>query len=139
MNEEYFIYQTLAGVFPFDQVIDEDLIKRIEDYLVKAFREAKINTTWNEPDEKYEAAVIDFLHKILASESEFLKSFLPLQIIISDYGIINSLVQVTLKTTCPRRARISTRVPSSVTFQWSTRITGVLLISANPSQFLKAL
>lgn len=101
VNEEYFIYQTLAGVFPFDQVIDEDLIKRIEDYLVKAFREAKINTTWNEPDEKYEAAVIDFLHKILASESEFLKSFLPLQIIISDYGIINSLVQVTLKTTCP--------------------------------------
>ncbi len=100
-NEEYFIYQTLTGIFPFDQIIDEDFDRRIKDYLVKAFREAKANTSWNKPDEQYESAVIDFVHKILNPEHEFMKSFLPLQKKICEYGIINSLSQLTMKTTCP--------------------------------------
>lgn len=100
-NEEYFIYQTLTGILPFNQVVDEELLKRLDDYMVKALREAKINTGWDKPDEQYENGVIDFVHRILDPESKFIKSFLPLQKQISDYGITNSLIQLTLKTTCP--------------------------------------
>ncbi len=100
-NEEYFIYQTLTGIYPFNQVIDENLLERIEGYLVKALREASINTGWQNPDEQWEVAIKGFMRKILEPQSEFLKSFLPLQKMISEFGINNSLVQITLKTTCP--------------------------------------
>lgn len=101
LNEEYFIYQTLIGIFPFDEVINEDLISRLDDYLTKALREAKISSDWNEPDLEYEKSVKLFLHKILEPNNEFLQSFLPFQKKISYCGVINSLSQLVLKATCP--------------------------------------
>ena len=48
------IYQTLAGAWP--PIAGE----RLDAYLEKALREAKINTNWIEPDESWEAAVKAF-------------------------------------------------------------------------------
>jgi 4-alpha-glucanotransferase len=45
--------------------------------------------------------VCDFVGKILTPGSNFLKTFLPFHQKISAYGVINSLVQLTLKSTCP--------------------------------------
>ena len=101
LNEEYFIYQSLTGVMPFNQEINESLQKRLDEYLVKSLREAKINTNWNEPNKAYEKAVLNFLKCILEPNSEFLKSFLPFQKKIARYGIFNSLTQLFLKATCP--------------------------------------
>ncbi len=48
-NEEYLLYQTLIGSWPFGEQDEEqhNVYKhRIRDYLVKAVKEAKVNTSW---------------------------------------------------------------------------------------------
>jgi (1->4)-alpha-D-glucan 1-alpha-D-glucosylmutase len=50
---EYLMWQTLVGAWP----IDAD---SLAGYLSKAMREAKLTTSWIEPDSDYEAAVIGF-------------------------------------------------------------------------------
>jgi malto-oligosyltrehalose synthase len=50
---EQLIWQTLAGAWP----ISAD---RLGEYLTKAMREAKTRTSWTEPDQEYEAAVLEF-------------------------------------------------------------------------------
>jgi (1->4)-alpha-D-glucan 1-alpha-D-glucosylmutase len=52
-TEEYLIYQTAVGVWPASA-------ERLEEYVRKALREAKRNTNWVEPDEKWEEAVLAF-------------------------------------------------------------------------------
>lgn len=101
LNEEYFIYQTLIGIFPFNAVINEAFVSRLDDYLMKALREAKISSDWNDPDLEYENSVKLFLHKIVETNTEFLQSFLPFQKKIAHCGVINSLSQLLLKATCP--------------------------------------
>ena len=44
---------------------------------------------------------LDFIHKIIFPESDFLTSFVPLQQKIAANGINNSLTQLMLKATCP--------------------------------------
>lgn len=100
-NEEYFIYQTLTGIFPFNGKADSKFIERIREYLIKSMREAKTNTNWDKPNEEHEVAVVEFAMKILEHDSRFLKSFIPFQQKISNFGIINSLTQLMLKGTSP--------------------------------------
>lgn len=103
LNDEYFLYQTLVGAFPFDQADDMEFRDRIKDYIIKAIREAKVHTAWLEPDSTYESASLDFIDKLLdfETENEFLQTFHPFQKQIADYGIFNSLSQVLLKNTTP--------------------------------------
>ncbi|ASB51169.1 malto-oligosyltrehalose synthase [Alkalitalea saponilacus] len=101
VSEEYFIYQTMVGVMPFNQKVTSFFISRLDEYMVKSLREAKLNTNWSTPDESWEEAVIDFIHKILDDEHGFLQSFLPFQDKIAAWGINNSLAQLALKGTCP--------------------------------------
>jgi (1->4)-alpha-D-glucan 1-alpha-D-glucosylmutase len=103
-NDEYFLYQTLLGAFPFDQNGDRStFLTRIKDYVIKAVREAKVNTAWLRPDSEYEEGYLSFVEQVLdpAEGNQFLKEFLPFQKRISDYGIFNSLSQVLLKNTAP--------------------------------------
>lgn len=100
-NEEYFIYQTLAGVFPFDGVTDDSFLERMDEYLIKALREARTNSNWNDPDEDYEKGIIKFTRTILDKNSVFLNRFTKLHDKISDYGILNSLNQLVLKSLSP--------------------------------------
>ena len=39
----------------------EPFIRRIQEYMVKATHEAKVNTSWISPNEPYDAAVRDFV------------------------------------------------------------------------------
>jgi (1->4)-alpha-D-glucan 1-alpha-D-glucosylmutase len=48
----HLVWQTLAGV-------GEIPVARLEQYLVKAMREAKLRTSWLDPDPEYEARVLD--------------------------------------------------------------------------------
>lgn len=43
-------------------------VERLHGYLTKAMREAKIHTTWTQPDEEYEQAVLDLAASALASD-----------------------------------------------------------------------
>ncbi len=105
-NEEYFIYQTLLGVWPFEAYSDDvskQLIERLHTYIIKALREAKVTSSWLNPDEDYEQAILKFLTRILSpsSSNAFLEDFLPFQERVAGYGIYNSLAQVLIKTLAP--------------------------------------
>ncbi len=98
-NDEYFVYQTLVGVYEHGEV--ESLEERLGAYFSKALREAKRYSDWARPDEAYESAVINFVHQILQPGTAFMKTFVPLHRKVQDYGIINSLGQSMLKFMCP--------------------------------------
>ena len=101
VNDEYFIYQTIAGAYPMPGEEEDNFAGRIQEYLQKAFREAKVNSNWTSPNEEYEAAAKKFAVSLLDKKGAFWKTFTSFHQKISDFGIINSLSQVILKFTCP--------------------------------------
>jgi malto-oligosyltrehalose synthase/4-alpha-glucanotransferase len=100
VNEEYFIYQTLFGIWPMPGCENDNLGDRVKEYLQKALREAKTNSSWTEADEEHENAVKDFAGKLIAERS-FQESFSSFYNRAVDFGIVNSLAQLVLKFTCP--------------------------------------
>ncbi|PYJ34756.1 MAG: malto-oligosyltrehalose synthase [Verrucomicrobia bacterium] len=108
-NEEYLLYQTLLGTWPVrangepESAATPDYIERIQAYMAKALHEAKINTSWIQPNEKWDAAMRDFVAKILdpSPRNKFVPAFLPVAKEIAYLGVINSLTQTLLKLTSP--------------------------------------
>lgn len=102
-NDEYFLYQTLLGVFPFYEDEYSTFVERIKEYTIKAVREAKVHTTWLKPDTEYEEAFIKFVEEVLkpTKGNQFLKAFIPFQRKIAYYGVFNSLSQALIKATSP--------------------------------------
>jgi (1->4)-alpha-D-glucan 1-alpha-D-glucosylmutase len=102
-NDEYLLYQTLVGTWPFAEDEYDGFPQRIRDYMVKAVREAKTHSNWVQPNEPYEGACLQFVDRILdpSAENRFRPDFLAFQNDVAQYGIINSLAQTTLKMTCP--------------------------------------
>ncbi len=100
-NEEYFIYQTLVAMWPLDDSQVPAVGDRLERYLIKALREAKVHTSWLSPDEEYESAVARFARGLLDPGRPFLQAFLPFQTRVARIGIYNSLAQLLIKATAP--------------------------------------
>lgn len=106
LNEEYLIYQTLLGTWPLGGLSESaqpQFLTRIQGYMVKALREAKVNTSWLNPDETWEKGVGEFLSHILSLRptNTFLQDFILFQQRIAKYGIYNSLSQVLIKILAP--------------------------------------
>jgi malto-oligosyltrehalose synthase/4-alpha-glucanotransferase len=100
-NDIYLLVQTIIGVLPFQEDNDSDIENRLAQFIVKALRESKKRSDWANPDEDYEDKLIEFSQVILAEKQEsysLIRNFLKR---ISDFAIINSLGQLTLKFTCP--------------------------------------
>lgn len=108
-NEEYFLYQTLAGSWPFDFSGDEarrNYVDRIKQYMTKAVHEAKVNLSWINDDPVYVEALQHFIERILtpgtaARPNVFLEQMQAFTRIISLFGAINSLAQRLLMITSP--------------------------------------
>ncbi|MEO8439594.1 MAG: malto-oligosyltrehalose synthase [Spartobacteria bacterium] len=108
-NEEYLLYQTLLGSWPlapFRELSSEaqsEYVARIQVYMAKAMKEAKLNTSWVQPNEAWDTAVADFIAKILdpSPRNRFLESFIPLAEEVARAGAVNSLAQTLLKLTAP--------------------------------------
>ena len=108
-NEEYLLYQTLLGTWPIEAngepqpAATPEYIERIQRYMAKALHEAKINTSWIQPNEEWDTAMRDFVANILDSSprNKFLPIFLPVAQEIARLGAINSLTQTLLKLTSP--------------------------------------
>lgn len=105
-NEEYLIYQTLLGAWPLEGLHDGNragFIQRIQDYMVKALHEAKVNSSWLEPNAAWDEAVRGFVAAVLAPgrKNRFPHSLAPLAGRIAQLGAVNSLTQTVLKLTCP--------------------------------------
>ncbi len=102
-NDQYLFYQTLVGTFPFDGMIDEGYVGRLENYMVKAVREAKVHTAWIKPDEDYERAISGFVRKCLdeSRNAAFIRELRAFARDISWFGMLNSISQLVLKLTLP--------------------------------------
>jgi (1->4)-alpha-D-glucan 1-alpha-D-glucosylmutase len=108
-NEEYLLYQTLLGTWPMqadgepETTATPEYIERIQAYMTKALHEAKINTSWIQPNEEWDAAMRDFVAKILdpSPRKKFLPVFIPVAEEVARLGAVNSLAQTLLKLTSP--------------------------------------
>lgn len=102
-NEEYFLYQTLLGVLPFTEPEMQSFPDRMQDYLIKALREAKIHSDWIKPDLDYEQACVRYLQKILPNQGnqDFWQDFMQFQAMVAHLGLFNSLAQSLIKLTAP--------------------------------------
>ncbi|HEY7426461.1 MAG TPA: malto-oligosyltrehalose synthase, partial [Gemmataceae bacterium] len=105
-NVEYLLYQTLLGAWPAEPYDDEEyaeFVRRIQAYLEKATHEAKVHTSWINPNADYDDALRAFVGHILdpAISSTFLDDLRAFQRRISRYGFFNALAQTLLKITAP--------------------------------------
>ena len=105
-NDEYLLYQTLLGIWPLESADGEvpaGLRQRLEDYMIKAIREAKVHTSWIHPNAEYETAVTGFVQRLLArpGRNAFLADFLPFARRVARFGLYNSMTQVLLKFASP--------------------------------------
>jgi (1->4)-alpha-D-glucan 1-alpha-D-glucosylmutase len=105
-NEEYLLYQTLIGTWPLEPVDSgayQQYVERIQDYMNKAIHEAKVHSSWINPDNAHDEAVRRFVADILdpVKSREFLADFRPFQARISRFGLFNSLSQMLLKIAAP--------------------------------------
>jgi (1->4)-alpha-D-glucan 1-alpha-D-glucosylmutase len=108
-TEEYLLYQTLLGTWPLnpsgepEEKVTGEYLERIQTYMHKALNEAKLNTSWIQPNEGWLIATREFIAKILdpSPRNKFLPSFLPVMREIARLGAVNSLTQTLLKLTCP--------------------------------------
>jgi (1->4)-alpha-D-glucan 1-alpha-D-glucosylmutase len=104
-NDEYLIYQTLVGAWPF--VLTEaglgELSERLKAYVVKATREAKEKTSWHAPNQTYEAGVQAFVEQLLLARAAdpFRQDFVVFHALVARLGALNSLSQTVLKLTLP--------------------------------------
>jgi len=108
-GEEYLLYQTLLGTWPVDldgapvPSVGPKFIARIQRYMAKALKEAKLNTSWIQPNENWDHAMQEFVARILEAgpRNKFLPAFLPVAAEIARLGAINSLAQTAIKLTAP--------------------------------------
>jgi (1->4)-alpha-D-glucan 1-alpha-D-glucosylmutase len=93
--DEWLIYQTMLGAWP----IDAD---RLGEYLTKAMREAKRHTRWENPQEGYETACLDFAAALLedrraeAFRGELLAYVAKLDVPTRINGLAQTVLQLTL-------------------------------------------
>ncbi len=105
-NDEYLLYQTLLGTFPnepMDAAALEAYRDRIERYMLKAVREAKVHASWINVNAEYEEAVAGFVRALLGRlESNPFLDDLRLQArAIAWFGMLNSLSMTLVKLTSP--------------------------------------
>jgi (1->4)-alpha-D-glucan 1-alpha-D-glucosylmutase len=105
-NTEYLLYQTLVGAWPAGPLAPEDLAsfrERIAAYMHKATKEAKVHTSWVNPNADYDAAIGDFVARVIPDRGDdpFLADLGGFQERIAVFGEFNALAQALLKLTCP--------------------------------------
>ena len=57
-NEDELLWQTLVGAWPIEP-------ERVESYMEKALREAKVNTNWSQPNELHERRVKEAVRRVV--------------------------------------------------------------------------
>lgn len=99
--DQYFVLQVVYSGLNFQEGNDERFMERLKAFLIKAAREAKSQSTWDNPDEAYEHTL--FHHALTIADSKTkvgkgLRKYLQQQ---EKAIVTQSLVQLVLKCTCP--------------------------------------
>ncbi|MCD6681322.1 MAG: malto-oligosyltrehalose synthase [Burkholderiaceae bacterium] len=102
-NDEYLLYQVLLGTFRPENTSSQthaEYIERIQRFVRKAAREAKVHTSWVNPDTDYEEALAGFVRAILESQA-FVEDLREQVMPIAWFGALNSLAMLALQHTVP--------------------------------------
>jgi (1->4)-alpha-D-glucan 1-alpha-D-glucosylmutase len=105
-NDEYLFYQSLVGVWPLAPVDGKnlhELAARMAAYMEKATHEAKVHTSWINPDAEYDAALGAFVAAVLNDhpKNRFLAEFRHFHEQVVNWGLYSALSQILLKLTSP--------------------------------------
>ena len=113
-NSEYLLYQTLLGIWPLDAAkrgavpngaVVGKLRERVEEYMLKAVKEAKIHSSWTDTNEEFEDALKGFIAAILSTSaparSAFLRDVAAVASRAGRSGLWNSLSRIALHLTAP--------------------------------------
>ena len=105
-GDEYQLYQTLLGAWPNGlSVADAGGLAAFTDRILawreKSLREAKLGTSWAEPNELLESAHRTFVRRILDPAHGFAARLARFAERIAPAGAVNSLVASALRCTCP--------------------------------------
>lgn len=105
-NEEYLLYQAMLGTWPatpMDAAQHADYVLRLQDYMTKALQEAKVNSSWIEPNTAWDRAAREFVARVLEphKSNRFTVSLKGLAGGVAILGALNSLAQTVLKITVP--------------------------------------
>jgi (1->4)-alpha-D-glucan 1-alpha-D-glucosylmutase len=78
-------------------------VERMRVYMNKSIKEAKLHSSWINPDQQYEAAVATYVERVLQGpeSAKLLPAFQAFQERIARVGLANSLSQVVLKIASP--------------------------------------
>jgi (1->4)-alpha-D-glucan 1-alpha-D-glucosylmutase len=102
----YLLYQTLLGSLPangFGEGELEAYRDRIRAYMLKAIREAKVEASWDRPNEAYERTMHDLIGRVLDDRAgnALLDELLQRAADVAWLGALNSLSATVLKFTSP--------------------------------------
>ncbi|MHB1710711.1 MAG: malto-oligosyltrehalose synthase, partial [Acidimicrobiales bacterium] len=101
-HDESLFYQTVVGAWPRDPARRTGFTDRIAGYLIKAAREAKVRTSWSDPDDGYESMLGSFVAGTLgADDSRFVSDVDSVVDAIGPAATVNGLGLITLKLTVP--------------------------------------
>lgn len=110
-NTEYLLFQALLGVWPSDSPTGVftvpnaerrgELNERLEEYIVKAAREAKMRTSWLDPNEAFEDALRGYVDALLQDTGPFLKSMAQFAAQVSRPGFWNALSRLVMHLAMP--------------------------------------
>ena len=92
-NAEYLLYQTLVGAWPLS-------IERVVAYMEKAAKEAKIHTSWVDPNPEYDSALRSFVEGVLGDD-DFVRDLAAFVEPLVEPARVVSLAQTLLKLTSP--------------------------------------
>ena len=105
-EEQSLFYQTLLGTWPAGAsgaAVAPDYADRLSAYMTKAVREAKLRTSWINPDAAYEEVLTRFVRTVLTpgEEQPFLADVARLAGVVGRLGAVNSLAQTAVKLCAP--------------------------------------
>jgi (1->4)-alpha-D-glucan 1-alpha-D-glucosylmutase len=103
-TDAYLFYQTAIGALPLEGFADGEaravFVQRIADYMAKAVHEAKVRSSWTNPNRPYDRAVGAFVRGVLGNP-EILGRIEGFARRTASYGAANGLAQVALRLASP--------------------------------------
>ncbi|WP_342379597.1 malto-oligosyltrehalose synthase [Myxococcus stipitatus] len=106
-NDVYLFLQTLVGAWPMGESLSAeghaDFHRRMREYMAKAIKEAKVRTSWTNPDSAYDEAVARFVDACFDPEkgASFLEEVRVFKRRLERAGQHNALGQLILKLASP--------------------------------------
>jgi len=104
-NEEYLLYQTLIGTWPLNtqQPGYDGYVGRIQRYMDKATKEAKVRTSWIRANDRHDLKLAEFIATVMrpGADNAFIADLGAFATRVAHAGMLNSLSQTLLKIASP--------------------------------------